>query len=73
MPHSGKGLGVHQCNLAGSLTKPKPDDGIVPTKLFCVNVAVDDENTQRLEELPGREHQFAASDNVKVIDVMLLT
>lgn len=32
--------------------KPKPTNGIVPTKLYALNEQVDEENRQRLEELP---------------------
>ena len=37
--------------LIGS--KPSPVDGIVPTKLYSINREVDEENSARLQELPG--------------------
>jgi hypothetical protein len=33
--------------------KPPPAEGIVPTKLYSVNLEVDRENLERLAELPG--------------------
>lgn len=42
--------------------KPKPTDGIVPTKLYAVNKQVDDENRVRLEELPGQVIKMQAVD-----------
>ena len=45
--------------------KPKPLDGILPTKLYCTNVNVDVENTKRLAALPGVFSVFNAADQVK--------
>mmetsp|Transcript_93271 Transcript_93271/g.263693 ORF Transcript_93271/g.263693 Transcript_93271/m.263693 type:complete len:679 (+) Transcript_93271:60-2096(+) len=40
--------------------KPTPDDGIVPTKLYCTNKNVDAENAKQLARLPGQEVLFRA-------------
>ena len=40
-----------QCNTA---QKPFLNDGVIPTRLYCTNAKVDDENRQRLESLPGK-------------------
>jgi len=45
--------------------KPQPDDGILPTKLYCKNLNVDAENAARLAELPGAATSFAATDLFK--------
>jgi ATP-dependent DNA helicase PIF1 len=43
--------------------KPPPeDDGIVPTKLYCYNRAVDKENNARLDMLEGSEVKLKALD-----------
>lgn len=41
---------------------PPPDDGIVPTKLYCVNRDVDKENAVQLDELPGEAVVIKAED-----------
>ena len=43
-------------------TKPRPSDGIEPTRLYCTNRNVDAENTQRLARLPGVEVGVEAVD-----------
>ena len=48
-----------QCHVS---VKPRPPDGIVPTKLYCVNVDVDKENAEQLENLPGEVVEFHAHD-----------
>lgn len=45
--------------------KPLPVDGIVPTKLYCTNRNVDEENNRKLAQLPGKEVLFAANDSFK--------
>ena len=45
--------------------KPKPTDGILPTKLYCTNRDVDAENSQRLAELAGQARAFPAHDTFK--------
>lgn len=45
--------------------KPLSVDGIVPTKLYCTNRNVDDENKRNLAHLPGNEMLFPASDSFK--------
>jgi len=45
--------------------KPLPIDGIVPTKLYCTNRNVDEENNRKLAQLPGNERLFNAADNFK--------
>ena len=42
--------------------KPPPSDGIVPTKLYCINRDVDRENELFLERLPGERVLFKAID-----------
>ena len=42
--------------------KPLPDDGILPTKLYCKNHNVDDENALRLAALGGAATSFPAVD-----------
>eukprot|EP00931_Biecheleriopsis_adriatica_P051108 TRINITY_DN29614_c0_g1_i1.p1 TRINITY_DN29614_c0_g1~~TRINITY_DN29614_c0_g1_i1.p1 ORF type:complete len:650 (-),score=126.09 TRINITY_DN29614_c0_g1_i1:58-2007(-) len=46
-------------------TKPVPDDGIVPTKLYCLNRNVDAENKKQLMKLPGDLKTFRARDSFK--------
>ena len=45
--------------------KPLPHDGILPTKLYCKNAAVDEENQRHLDALPGEVATFAATDQFK--------
>lgn len=45
--------------------KAAPTDGIVPTKLYCLNVNVDRENSARLALLPGRATVLRARDHFK--------
>lgn len=47
--------------------KPKPTNGIIPTKLYAVNKQVDEENTMRLAELAGEELVVKAKDMWKVL------
>ena len=42
--------------------KPLPTDGVLPTRLFCKNAGVDQENSKRLDELQGQAMDFAATD-----------
>ena len=42
--------------------KPPPTDAIVPTKLYCTNRNVDEENARRLGALPGAHVDVAAHD-----------
>jgi len=42
---------------------PPPEDGIVPTKLYCFNKAVDKENNAQLNELPGKAVVLKADDS----------
>ena len=49
-----------QCFISES--HPLPVDGIVPTKLYCVNADVDSENVSRLEELEGEMRTSVAMD-----------
>jgi ATP-dependent DNA helicase PIF1 len=39
-----------QCHVT---VKPRPTDGITPTKIYCVNRDVDRENREQLQALPG--------------------
>jgi len=48
------------------LVKPRPTDGIEPTKLYCKNDSVDKENIDRLSHLPGAEYTFSSIDEWKV-------
>jgi len=43
--------------------KPIPNDNILPTKLYCTNANVDEENIARLRALPGRQYDLVAIDN----------
>ena len=45
--------------------KPLPDDGILPTKLYCKNAAVDEENQRHLDALPGEVATFVGMDMFK--------
>lgn len=42
--------------------KPMPTDGIVPTKLYCLNKNVDEENQKELSKLKGAMHVLEAKD-----------
>mmetsp|Transcript_33576 Transcript_33576/g.32054 ORF Transcript_33576/g.32054 Transcript_33576/m.32054 type:complete len:659 (+) Transcript_33576:83-2059(+) len=42
--------------------KALPADGIIPTKLYCVNRDVDNENMKRLSELAGESYTIKAID-----------
>jgi ATP-dependent DNA helicase PIF1 len=46
-----------------SSLKPKPNDGILPTKLYCTNANVDKENERRLGALDGTAAVFEACDD----------
>ena len=50
---------LDSCNIS---VKALPQDGIVPTKLYCLNRNVDTENMTRLAALPGQPVVFQASD-----------
>eukprot|EP00929_Paragymnodinium_shiwhaense_P066693 TRINITY_DN33484_c0_g1_i1.p1 TRINITY_DN33484_c0_g1~~TRINITY_DN33484_c0_g1_i1.p1 ORF type:complete len:889 (+),score=242.41 TRINITY_DN33484_c0_g1_i1:171-2837(+) len=43
--------------------KAPPRDGIVPSRLYCMNRDVDSENNARLRALPGEERKYASGDN----------
>merc|ERR1740129_389 len=47
--------------------KAVPTDGIVPTRLYCLNVDVDRENSARLAQLPGQATVLRARDHFKGI------
>jgi len=51
-----------ECNVD---CKPPPTDGIVPTKLYCLNRNVDAENNAQLERLDGEKRTFVAKDVFK--------
>jgi hypothetical protein len=46
--------------------KPLPNDGIIPTKLYCINRDVDRENLQKLNEIPEEAVCISATDVWKV-------
>ena len=46
--------------------KQIPNDGIQPTRLYCKNAAVDNENLVHLAALPGKEISFVSDDNWRV-------
>ena len=46
-------------------SKPLPKDDIVPTKLYCTNRNVDDENARRLKALPGDAENIPCQDSWK--------
>ena len=52
--------------------KPVPDDGILPTQLFCTNVNVNAENRNRLAALEGMEVSFPADDTIHTPPVAAL-
>ncbi len=45
--------------------KPRPSDGIVPTRLYCTNRNVDAENLNHLHALPAASTRFDARDAFK--------
>ena len=45
--------------------KELPKDGIVPTKLYCTNKNVDEENNRKLAQLPGRDIVYNSHDSFK--------
>jgi len=45
--------------------KGLPADGIVPTKLYCTNRNVDEENNRNLAHLPAKERVFPSDDVFK--------
>ena len=55
-------LALSKCD---SSVKPKPNDGILPTKLYCINADVDKENERRLDALDGQGTTFDAFDDIK--------
>mmetsp|Transcript_15788 Transcript_15788/g.22558 ORF Transcript_15788/g.22558 Transcript_15788/m.22558 type:complete len:569 (+) Transcript_15788:181-1887(+) len=68
---------VGVCTVATSRTlaechvtvKAKPEDGIIPTKLYCTNFDVDQENLSRLAALPGAEHVLTSIDSWQKVPV----
>ena len=44
--------------------KPRPNDGIVPTMLYCTNKDVDKMNTNQLASLEGDVHELKARDDL---------
>lgn len=46
--------------------KPYPTNGIIPTKLYCTNIQVDNENLQRLAELPTETVTLLSEDKWKI-------
>ena len=58
-------LSDNQLNILNSCVishKPPPTDGILPTKLYSINKDVDNENLDRLMELPGDVVEVKATD-----------
>lgn len=55
---------LNQCVVG---IKAKPTAGVVPTKIFCYNKDVDEENLKKLAELPGDVISAAAIDIWKSI------
>ena len=53
---------LQELNACHIKTKPRPTDGIVPTKLYSINKDVDKENLDRLLELPGEAVEIEAFD-----------
>ena len=45
--------------------KQPPQDGIMPTKLYCKNASVDEENSTHLAALPGMALVFPAQDTFR--------
>ena len=42
-----------------------PNDGIIPTKLYCTNADVTDENLRHLDKLSGKATTFEARDEIR--------
>lgn len=55
---------INECSVSN---KPRPSDGIIPTKLYCTNRDVDNENIDRLNELPGPPISMKAIDKWRVL------
>ena len=53
---------LNQCHID---VKPIPADGILPTKLYCTNIDVDQENRKCLHRLPGKQVEFISIDKWK--------
>jgi hypothetical protein len=52
---------LRSCHLS---IKAMPDDGILPTKLYCTNKNVDMENIQQLKKLCSPSHLFRCTDKI---------
>jgi ATP-dependent DNA helicase PIF1 len=48
------------------INKPKPENGIIPTKLYATNQQVDDENKMHLQALSGDVMTMIAEDKWKI-------
>lgn len=53
---------LEECHIS---RKALPTDGILPTKLYCTNRNVDEENDSKLRELPGIATAFMSTDDFK--------
>lgn len=53
---------LEECHIS---RKALPVDGILPTKLYCTNRNVDEENDSKLRELPGNATTFTSIDDFK--------
>lgn len=51
------------CEACHVRVKPRPTDGIVPTRLYCTNRDVDQENINKLAELPGEGRSYYSADS----------
>jgi len=56
--HTRRQLDACHCSV-----KPMPNDGILPTKLYCLNKNVDAENLYHLNKLPHPDVVYTGSDN----------
>ena len=54
---------LNECHKSNKI--PFPNDGIQPTKLYCTNVDVNNENNKRLAALPGEETTLTAVETEK--------
>ena len=56
---------LRMLNECHSSRKSLPSDGIEPTKLYCTNRNVDDENRKRLAAIQSPAVAYRSSDRVK--------
>lgn len=55
---------IEACSRVHVAVKPLPDDGIMPTRLYCTNRDVDNENQRELARLPGELRIYRGQDTM---------